>query len=210
MQEPELGEGWVDPDVRAEFPELRLVSVELAARSGPSPPELQQQLRDMSDRFRGPQAVMLRQQPIPSAYRIFFRHIGLDPDRDRPLAEAIALERLRAGHFKPNNHLEDAITIAVMETGVPVWALDAAEVDGPLGIRPALEGEPVLGIPLPAGRLVVADSSRPVAVLYGDTGFPPTKKTERVTLFSVQVAGVPSIHVEEALWTIFDAFDTDL
>ena len=207
-----ITQGWIDADVAAEFPELRLQWADLPVlkplrRTGDG---LREQLRMMSDNFRGAQAVTMRSQPIHHAQRAFFRHIGLDPDRDRPPAEAMALERLRAGHFKPNNHLEDAITIAVMETGVPVWALDAAEVDGPLGIRPAAEGEPVGGIPLPAGRLVVADASRPVAVLYGDVGFPPSKHTERVRLFTVQVAGVPSIHVEEALWTIFDAFDTEL
>ncbi len=207
-----IKQGWIDADVAAEFPDLRLhfAALPVAKPLRRTSEGLREQLRLMSDGFRGAQAVTMRSQPIHHAQRAFFRHIGLDPDRDRPLAEAIALERLRAGHFKPGNHLEDAIVVAVMETGVPVWALDAAEVDGPLGIRPAAEGEPVGGIPLPAGRLVVADSSRPVAVLYGETGFPPTKKTERVTLFSVQVAGVPSIHVEEALWTVFDAFDTDL
>ncbi len=116
MEEPEVVEGLVDPDVRAEFPELRLVSVELAAGSGPSPPELRERLRDMSDRFRGPQAVMLRQQPIPSAYRIFFRHIGLDPDVDRIPVEALVVERLMAGGFKSRNRLDDALTIATMET----------------------------------------------------------------------------------------------
>ena len=204
--------GWIDADVAAEFPELRLHWADLPVhqplrRTGES---LRERLRLLSDGFRGAQAVTMRSQPIHHAQRAFFRHIGLDPDRDRPPAEAMALERLRAGHFKPSNQLADAITIAVMETGVPVWALDADPVDGPLGIRAALEGEPVGGVPLPAGRLVVADRARPVAVLYGDTGFPPTKQTERVRLFTVQVAGVPSIHVEEALWTIFDAFDTEL
>ena len=207
-----ITEGWIDADVAAEFPELRLHWADLPVakplrRTGDG---LREQLRMMSDNFRGAQAVTMRAQPIHHAQRAFFRHIGLDPDRDRPLAEAIALERLRAGHFKPTTHLEDAITIAVMETGVPVWALDSAGLDGPLGIRPAAEGEPVGGIPLPAGRLVVADAAKPVAVLYGDTGFPPSKQSERVRLFTVQVAGVPSIHVEEALWTIFDAFDTEL
>ena len=207
-----ITEGWIDADVAAEFGDLRLHFADLpvAKPLRRTSEGLRERLRLMSDSFRGAQAVTMRSQPIHHAQRVFFRHIGLDPDRDRPPAEAIALERLRAGAFKPSNHLADAIVIAVMETGVPVWALDASSTDGPLGIRPASEGEPVAGIPLPAGRLVVADASRPVAVLYGDTAFPPSKSTERVRLFSVQVAGVPSIHVEEALWTIFDAFDSDL
>ncbi len=207
-----IKEGWIDADVAAEFPELRLQWTDLPVDRPlrRTPDGLREQLRMLSDGFRGAQAVTMRSQPIHHAQRAFLRHIGLDPDRDRPPAEAIALERLRAGQFKPSSQLEDAIVIAVMETGVPIWALDAAGLEGPLGIRPAAEGEPVGGVPLPAGRLVVADSAKPVAVLYGDTGFPPTKKTERVRLFTVQVAGVPSIHVEEALWTIFDAFDAEL
>lgn len=205
-------EGWIDADVAAEFPELRLHWADLPVTKPlrRTPEELRERLRLMSDSFRGAQAVTMRSQPIHHAQRAFFRHIGLDPDRDRPPAEAIALERLRAGAFKPSNHLEDAIVVAVMETGVPVWALDAAALDGGLGIRPAAEGEPVAGVPLPAGRLVVADAQRAVAVLYGDVGLPPSKQADRVRLFSVQVAGVPSIHVEEALWTIFDSFGAEL
>ena len=87
----------------------------------------------LSDRFRGPQAIALRRQPIPHAYRVFFRHIGLEPDEHRIPVEALALERMQHGGFRSRNLLDDAITIAVMETSVPVWALDAAALDG----RPA-------------------------------------------------------------------------
>ena len=83
---------------------------------GPSPPELRERLRLLSDRFRGPQAIALRRQPIPQAYRIFFRHIGLEPDEHRVPVEALALERMKHGGFRSRNLLDDAITIAVMET----------------------------------------------------------------------------------------------
>lgn len=207
-----ITQGWIDAEVAAEFPELRLHWADLAVK-GPlrrSTEGLRERLRHMSDGFRGAHAIAMRSQPVHHAQRAFFRHIGLDPDRDRPPAEALAVERLRAGAFKPSNQLEDAIVIAVIETGVPIWALDAGAMDGPLGIRAASEGEPVAGVPQPAGRLVVADAAKAVAVLYGDAGFPVTKKTEAIRLFSVQVAGVPSIHVEEALWTVCDCFDTEL
>ena len=121
----EVGAGWVDPEVAAEFPELRLHALTLAARSGRSPEELRERLRRLSDRFRGPQAVVMRQRPVPWAYRVFFRHIGLDPDDHRTPVEALALERLKAGGFRSRSLLDDALTIAVMETGVPVWALDS-------------------------------------------------------------------------------------
>jgi hypothetical protein len=56
---------------------------------------------------------------------------------------------------------------------------------------------------LPAGRLVVADSSAALAVLFGALapGHHASADTRRLTLFAIQVAGVPSLYVEETLWT---------
>jgi hypothetical protein len=50
---------------------------------------------------------------------------------------------------------------------------------------------------------VAADASTPLAVLFGEIapGHGVTRSSTAMTLFSVQVAGVPAIHVEEALWT---------
>jgi len=202
--------GWVDAELAAEFPELRLHAMTVSATSGRSPDELRERLRVLSDRFRGPQAIALRQRPVPWAYRVFFRHIGLDPDEHRTPVEALALERLKAGGFRSRSLLDDALTVAVMETGVPVSALDADRIEGDLGIRPAVRGERFgdgeYASDIPAGRLVVADSRRPVGILFGalapGRGVGP--ETTRMTLFSVQVAGVPDIHVEEGLWTVAD------
>jgi DNA/RNA-binding domain of Phe-tRNA-synthetase-like protein len=202
--------GWIDPEVAGEFPALRLHALTLTARSGRSPDELRERLRVLSDRFRGPHAVVLRQRPVPWAYRVFFRHIGLDPDQHRTPVEALALERLQAGGFRSRSLLDDALTVAVMETGVPVWALDAERVEGRLGIRPAVRGERFgegeYASDIPAGRLLVADAAGPVGVLFGalapGRGVGP--ETTRMTLFSVQVAGVPDIHVDEGIWTVAD------
>ena len=206
----EAGAGWIDPELAAEFPELRLHTLTLAARSGRSPAELRERLRELSDRFRGPQAVVMRQRPVPWAYRVFFRHIGLDPDEHRTPVEALALERLKAGGFRSRSLLDDALTIAVMETGVPLWALDAERVEGELGLRPAARGERFgageYASDIPRGRLLVADGAGPVGVLFGalapGRGVGP--QTTRMTLLALQVAGVPDIHVEEALWTAAD------
>src|SRR5437763_1490680 len=115
----------VAPEIASEFPELALWTAELEAGTEPTPPELKQRLRDLSDRYRGPQAVQLRGQPIPHAYRVFFRHIGLDPDVHRIPVEELVVERLKHGGFESHNLLEDALLIATVETGVPVYALDA-------------------------------------------------------------------------------------
>jgi DNA/RNA-binding domain of Phe-tRNA-synthetase-like protein len=208
VSETELYSGAVAAELQSEFPELRLFGLEVAARTGRSPRGVREQLSAMSDSFRGGQAIQMRQQPIPHAYRVFFRHIGLDPDDDRTPVEAAAVDRLIKGGFRSRNLVDDALTIAVVETGVPVWALDADTLSGPLGLRPAARHEP-LGrsadpFLLPEGRLVVADDQGPVAILFGETAQAHwvTKQTTRMHLFTVQVAGVPAIHVEEALWLV--------
>jgi DNA/RNA-binding domain of Phe-tRNA-synthetase-like protein len=202
--ELDLRRGWVGEELAAEFPELGLVHTTLAARSGRSPAAVKERLRAMSDRFTGPKAVQVRQQPVPWAYRVFFRQIGIDPDQRHTPAEAVALERMRAGAFASQNLLDDALLIATVETGVPVLAYDARRLDGAPGLRLALAGERLGadGRELRGGEIVVADERRALAVLFGDTaerrGVHPD--TERVLLAAVQVKGVPDVSVEEALW----------
>jgi DNA/RNA-binding domain of Phe-tRNA-synthetase-like protein len=138
---------------------------------------------------------------------VFFRQIGLDPDVTRVPSEAAAVARLRHGRLVSQDALADALLIALVETGVPVWALDADLVDaGGLGIRVSTDGE-VLGsgdvaVPLASGRLVVADARCVHAVLFGEIapGHRPGPSTTRVALFAVGVDGVPPIHMEEAVW----------
>lgn len=199
-------EGWVDYELAEEFPALRLYAVEIEGGTGRSPRALKTQLRMLSDRFHGAQAITMRNAPVPHAYRVFFRGIGMDPDTTRTPIEAAALERLRHGGFQAHNLVADSLLIALVETGVSVWALDAGLLDGPLGIRPARAGERLgdgdLAPDLPEGRLVVADASLPVAELFGAVAASrePSPETTRLRLFAIQVAGVPAIHIEEALW----------
>jgi hypothetical protein len=49
----------------------------------------------------------------------------------------------------------------------------------------------------------VADSSTALAILFGELapGHEPHSGTRRVSLFAVQVAGVPDLFAEEALWS---------
>ena len=203
--ELELSRGWIDAELAAEFPDLALLQVSLEARSGRTPPMVKERLREMSNRFTGGKAVLVRQQPVPWAYRVFFRQIGIDPDERRTPVEAAALDRLVQGGFASRGPLEDALLVAVVETGVAVWALDDARLDGPLGLRGAVPGERLgegeYAADLVPGRVVVADATAPVAVLFGDVApsHRPTRDTARVRLFAVAVPGVPALHVEEAL-----------
>lgn len=201
--------GGVDPDLAEELPGLYLRHVTVERGSGRTPPELKERLRTLSNRFAGAQAIALRNKPIPWAYRVFYRHIGLDPDEQPTPVEALALERMMKGGFLSRNLLDDALTIAIVESGVPVRAFDADRVEPPLSIRPSGDGEELEGRPgeLPAGTLVIADASRPVALLFGamGSGRGVHPDTARTLLVAIGVAGVPEIAVEEALWLVADA-----
>jgi DNA/RNA-binding domain of Phe-tRNA-synthetase-like protein len=184
------------------------VEVELGdSLMGRSTPAVLARLRDMSNRWRGARAVNVRQEAIPAAYRVFFRHIGLDPDVTRTPIEAAVLERMLEGGFLSEGLLADILTIALIDTSVPVWALDADTISGPLGIR-VTRADDCLGrgpqAPnVGAGRLVVADADSVLAMLFDAPaeGHTPSASTRRLVLFAVQVAGVPALHVEETLWT---------
>jgi DNA/RNA-binding domain of Phe-tRNA-synthetase-like protein len=204
--------GWRGRELEEELPGLSLFMIEaLPTRkltlTGESPADVRERLHELSNRFRGARAVGIRREPVPAAYRVFFRQIGLDPDVVRTPIEAVVMERMLRGGFASAGLLADALLIALLDTGVPVWALDARSLDGELGIRVCGEGELLgraAGAPaLPAGGLVVADASAPLAVLFGELapGHEPGAGTDRVALFALQVDGVPSLYVEEALWT---------
>jgi DNA/RNA-binding domain of Phe-tRNA-synthetase-like protein len=199
----ELRDGWVEPELADEFPEIGLTHARIEARPGRSPREVKHRLRAMADRYTGGKVIHMRQDPVPWAYRVFSRQVGIDPDSDRTPVEAIALERLKHGGLKSENLLDDALTIAIAETGVPLIALDAARVDRHLGLRLARSGESLGSArPLSVGQIVVADPSRPVAVVLGDVAADAgvTRHTEQMVLCALSVKGVPRICVEEALW----------
>jgi DNA/RNA-binding domain of Phe-tRNA-synthetase-like protein len=204
VTELDLEEGWVEAELAEEFPEIGLVHMALEARPARSPREVKQRLRALADRYTGGKVIHMRQDSVPWAYRVFSRQVGIDPDTDRTPVERIALERLRHGGLKSENLLDDALTIAIAETGVPVFALDADKVEGEPGLRLARPGERLTELrPLSARQLVVADDRRPVAVVLGEVSPEAgvTPATRRMILCALRVKGVPPIAVEEALWT---------
>jgi DNA/RNA-binding domain of Phe-tRNA-synthetase-like protein len=208
--------GRVTDELRAEFPGLRLHWTAVESRVRASPRDVRRRLRGLSDRVAGPGVVAMRTQPIPHAYRAFFRQVGLDPDAVRIPSEEAAVRRLLQGRFHPRDTLSDALLIALVETGIPVWALDGRRVDvDSLGIRAAASGERLgsapEGLPLTAGELVVADTAWVHAPLFGEPApghaVAPGPGTQRIVLYAVAVDGVPAIHVEEALWVCTDLLE---
>ena len=204
--ELDLREGWVAPELAEEFPGLGLRYAAVEARARRTPLSVKQRLRRLSDRYTGGRVIHMRQDPVPWAYRVFWRQVGIDPDTDRTPAEQVALERLEHGGFRSRNTVDDALTIAVAETGVPVIAFDRERVGTAIGLRLSGPNERLgaQGRPLSARQIVVADEERPLAVLFAevaeDAGVTP--ETRAMLLIALRVKGVPEIAVEEALWTV--------
>jgi DNA/RNA-binding domain of Phe-tRNA-synthetase-like protein len=209
MPDPDLELGWIAPELAEEFPELALWHTRIPARSGRSPEHVRSRLRGLADRMTGGHVIHMRQDPVPWAYRVFWRQVGIDPDTDRTPVEQLALDRLKAGGLRSRNLLDDAITIATLETGVPVVAFDADRVGSTVGIRLAAGGELLggSGRRLSSRQIVFADERRALAVVSGEVAEERgvTPATERMVLASIQVKGVPEISVEEAIWTVADA-----
>ncbi len=207
----DLVEGWVEPELAEEFPELSLVHTTVDVRPSRSPREVKQRLRMLADRYTGGKVVHMRQDPVPWAYRVFSRQVGIDPDHDRTPVEAVALRRLKQGGLMSENLVDDALTIAIAETGVPLIALDADRVGGELGLRLARPGERLGPVrPLSERQLVVADRQRPVAVVLGEVGADAgvTPESEQIVLCALGVKGVPRISLEEALWSAAETLYT--
>ena len=202
--EPTPRQGWVAPHLASEFPGLGIAWVVVDGMPAHSPEPVRRRLRDLSDRFYGSHAIHMRERPIPWAYRVFFRQIGLDPDRTRTPIEQLALDRLHDGAFTTRGMPADALTIATVETGVALRAIDATKIEGDLCIRDSAPGESLPDKPgkLPQGTLTVADGRRPLSLLFGGrvTDQVVEPKATRVAIVAVQVKGVPQASVDEALW----------
>jgi DNA/RNA-binding domain of Phe-tRNA-synthetase-like protein len=197
-------QGRVAPHLSDEFPGLGIAWIEVEGHPGRSPEPVRRRLRELSDRFYGSHAVHLRERPIPWAYRVFYRQIGLDPDHTRTPVEQLALDRLQVGAFKSSGMPADALTLATVETGIALRAFDADRLEGELRVRDSAAGETLPGRPgeLAAGTLVIADERRPVGLLFGATaeGREVGKGTRRIAVVATQVGGIPQIAVDEALW----------
>jgi hypothetical protein len=186
--DPVVRAGAVEPAIAAELPGIGNASCSLAIAGDPlrrSPPELRDRLRALSDRHRGARAIVLRSRAIPHAYRVLFRHLGLEPDVRRIPFEELVLGRLLAGAFESRGLLWDALATATIETEVGVWALEG-------------EHEPRLA--RDGGIVVVATEHGRAAELFALPDAPIARSARMLTLYAILAPGVPHIAVDEALW----------
>ena len=139
-------------------------TVEVSARR--SPPDVRARLRALADRVpRVPHDV--------DPYAIAMTRLGV---AGPPPAEVALRARLIRGGYRSRGLLRDALLIAVVETGVGVWAVDAVDE-----------------LRIEEGCVVAGDVRVP---LFSS---PPRVSSPRVTLFGVVIPGVAVGVVEEAV-----------
>ena len=185
-------------------------SARAGSLTGDSPPDVERApartLQPLPRRAR----VGIRREPVPAAYRVFFRHIGLDPDVERTPIEAAVLERMLRGGFLTGGLLEDvAADRAARHRRARVGARRRARrrpARDPRERRGRARSGASSDAPLlPAGtarrRRRVGGARRAVRRARG-RATRRARARERLTLFAVQVAGVPALYAEEALWAV--------
>ena len=191
MTERQISPGWIAAPVAAEFPELRVASLEARCVDPQSDPGVAERLGLLASRFNGRQAIEMRQAAVTAAYRAFYRQIGINPEEQRTPAERAALDRLLSGGNQPQGRVADALLLALLETGVPVYCFDPALVDGPVGIDLTK-----------SGTLVLADDVQELGELFSeaDNRFHASPNQRDLLLVAVGAPGVPRITIDESLW----------
>jgi hypothetical protein len=207
--------GWRAREVEQELPELALLTTEAeVARSGSlegdTPPEIQRRHRDLHKRIRGDNTSAVRRQPVPAATACSSVTSASIPTWCTPIEAAVLERMLRGGAVR--RAAVRCVADRADDTGCRCGR-SRRSAEGPLGTRASAAQERLgrsLEAPeLPAGRLVVADGSAPLAVLFGQLapGHEAAAHSRRVALFAVQVDGVPALYVEEALWNCRSALE---
>jgi DNA/RNA-binding domain of Phe-tRNA-synthetase-like protein len=137
---------------------------------------------------------------------VLARQVGASDEKDLSQAERLALSTADAAPLVSAGLPEDALVVAAVETGVPLLAFDAAALNGGLALRRARGGERIGGHELEEGTVLIADRERPLAVLLGPraSDVAVTGATERIVLAAIQAKGVPTLAVEEAMWTAIE------
>ena len=142
----------------------------------------------------------LKAIPIFRSYRDFFWHIGIDPTKVRPAAEAL-IRRILAGKTIPRiNNVVDSYNLASIKTEVALAAFNRDELIGDLMMRKSKVGEKFLGISmdepttLTGSEVVIADSEKLVAV-YPHRDADISKVTNSTRNILLLICGVPGIDI---------------
>lgn len=213
MGEQAVEGGWVAPELAAEFPGLAVYWLTVDARPGKTPNAVRERMRMLAGRISGATVVQSRQDTVPWSYRVLWRRLGVDPDTDRTPVEELMVQRLEHGGLPSRGMPADAVVVATLETGVPVFVADAAKLSGSPGLRPARTGETLGGMEgmLRAGEVVYADEQAPLARLDGQVAgdHAVDDDTTAMAVCALAASAVSQVEIEEALWIAADMLEAD-
>ncbi len=211
MGEQAVEGGWVAPELAAEFPGLGVYWLTVDARPGKTPKPVRERMRTLAGRISGATVVQSRQDTVPWSYRVLWRRLGVDPDTDRTPVEELMVQRLEYGGLPSRGMPTDAVVVATLETGVPVFVADAAKLSGRPGLRPAVTGETLGGTEgmLRAGEVVYADQQTPLARLDGQVGADHAvdDRTTAMAVCALAASAVSQVEIDEALWIAADMLE---
>jgi len=207
-----IQQGWVAPELAAEFPGLDVYWLTVEARPVKTPDAVRERMRYLAGRITGATVVQSRQDTVPWSYRVLWRRLGVDPDTDRTPVEELMVQRLEHGGLPSRGMPIDAIVVATLETGVPVLVADATKLSGVPGLRPAAAGESLGGAEgmLRTGEVIYADERGPLARLNGEVAIDRSvgDDTTAMAICALAAAAVSQIEIDEALWIAADMLDT--
>ncbi len=137
----------IDSELKAKCPRVALGCVTAEVAAGPTPEELDQELRACEEKIlklAEPKAVL--ESAAILATRAAYKALGKDPARYRGSAEAL-LRRVIAGKGLPRiNNVVDVINYVSIESRLPVGLYDLAHVQGDILFRAGRAGETYKGI----------------------------------------------------------------
>ncbi len=93
------------------------------------------------------------------------------------------------GGFATSFALDDAITLAAVETGISVWAADLARLPGADRLSLSVDAE---------GQIRLNGAHPFPDMLYG-------RDTRRAVLYTLALPAISRLAIEEALWTAAEA-----
>jgi len=189
----EILAGAVSPEVESEFPGIGVRFCFVAGGPSKTPAGLSQELDLAADRITGAQAVRVAAEPVAALYRALRAQLGMDPSVGEGTAEDVIRRRLLEGGFRPSGIPADAITLATLETGIPLWAFGVSKaLSGP---RISLWSDPSTGV------VELRSDDLRMATLFGEPHpeFEVTRKSEQMCLVALVAPGVVPEIVELAL-----------
>lgn len=187
-------------DVALHYPYLNLFVTEVPNQpSTRARHDLAERLGRLAERIGAQQVLRQHEQEVPHAFRKLYLQMGIDPGVHLTPIDAVLQERIAYGQFRSMGLVDDALKVALLETGVPIWATDSAKVSGELALQmPAVESESGSASMVP----LVTDDRGTIGPIGSapEARYAVDRKSKDLTLFAVQCDGISTMHVDESLW----------